>query len=634
MSPNSIKELFSNNRFAFTNTDLVLILDEYDFPALLFNSQSKEIICGNKQFVELSGIGNSELVHMKIDQLLIGKETKIQGEEVLYPMQLLNKNGTRISVSCKLKHIVDDGKTSLMMLFSSTKPSADLPDQQILEEIRLLFTKAMEGKLSEFLDYVVAEVGKLFRNQPIAVYLHDNNLLKNNNSTHIFPESLPVSELERIKDMDFWSPGKRILCEIHRLGRRKGLDGLLTVPLKSNNLKGLIITAVDREDFFISNHEKFEVFFAWIDQLIDLANDISQFQTEIAFLMNHTNALQAFVEHTNDMLLILNGEDIVEHVNKPFLRLMDYSSYEILNHRIYDFIDDDSMKKFLNDAKNNQKREELTVTLYDRGGKKHFMVIQIESLEYEKEIKKLLILTDTTRISQLEKSLMRLEKQSSLGESIADFAHDARNPLNNISTGLQLLRKIYGEDESLAESVDRMQSDCIRMSDLLESVLSFSRQNNEEFTRIELNSLIGNLFRKFENKFEKMNIQTSFKSATPDVYTLGDMRSLERVFINLINNSIESMEKNGGELAILIKDAPQNSHEIEISIADSGPGIPKEILDRIFEPYVSGKKTGTGLGLAIIKKIIDSHKGRIAIESFTSGTIFRIFLNKDLEEIS
>jgi len=54
---------------------------------------------------------------------------------------------------------------------------------------------------------------------------------------------------------------------------------------------------------------------------------------------------------------------------------------------------------------------------------------------------------------------MRLEKQSSLGESIADFAHDARNPLNNISTGLQLLRKIYGEDESLAESVDRMQSD-------------------------------------------------------------------------------------------------------------------------------------------------------------------------------
>jgi two-component system sporulation sensor kinase A len=172
------------------------------------------------------------------------------------------------------------------------------------------------------------------------------------------------------------------------------------------------------------------------------------------------------------------------------------------------------------------------------------------------------------------------------------------------------------------------------MSDLLESVLSFSRQNNEDFTRIELNSLIGTIYRKFENRFEKLNIQTSFKCSMSELYTVGDMRSLERVFINLINNSIESMDKNGGELAILVKENPNNAQEVEISIADSGPGIPKEILDRIFEPYVTGKKTGTGLGLAIIKKIIDSHQGKIAIESFTSGTIFRIFLIKVMEELS
>jgi PAS domain S-box-containing protein len=634
MSPNSIKDLFLDNRFAFRQIDLVLMLDEYDFPAFLFNTNSKEVICGNKLFVELSGIGNSELVHLKTNQLLIGEETNIQNEEVLYPMQLLKKNGMRIVVSCKVKHISDNGKITLMMLFPTTKPSKVLPDNQIFEVIRILFTKAIEGETSEFLTYVLEEGSKLFGHQPIALYLQDMNLLRNAKSDKIFPETLPSSELERIKEMDYWSPGKRILCEVHRIGRRAGLDGLLTVPLWGNDQRGLFIAAVDSEEFFITNQEKFEIFFYWVNQFIDLTSKISQFHAEIAFQINHLNALQEFVDHANDLMLIINDQDVVEHVNKPFLRVMGYSSYEIINHQISDFIDDDTVIDYLINPTIPQLGKDQTITLYNRMGERKTLSIHVENLEYDNGNKKLIIFTDTTYTTNLENSLTRLQKQSSLGESIADFAHDARNPLNNISTGLQLLRKVYGKEESIIESVDRMQSDCIRMSDLLESVLSFSRQNNEDFTRIELNSLIGTIYRKFENRFEKLNIQTSFKCSMSELYTVGDMRSLERVFINLINNSIESMDKNGGELAILVKENPNNAQEVEISIADSGPGIPKEILDRIFEPYVTGKKTGTGLGLAIIKKIIDSHQGKIAIESFTSGTIFRIFLIKAMEELS
>jgi signal transduction histidine kinase len=85
-------------------------------------------------------------------------------------------------------------------------------------------------------------------------------------------------------------------------------------------------------------------------------------------------------------------------------------------------------------------------------------------------------------------------------------------------------------------------------------------------------------------------------------------------------------------LSILIKDHVANKQEIEVSIADTGPGIPKEILERIFDPYVSGKKTGTGLGLSITKRMVDAHQGRIEVDSFTSGTIFRIFFIKDMEE--
>ena len=92
------------------------------------------------------------------------------------------------------------------------------------------------------------------------------------------------------------------------------------------------------------------------------------------------------------------------------------------------------------------------------------------------------------------------------------------------------------------------------------------------------------------------------------------------------------MEESGGELAILIKENPQNINEIEVSIADTGPGIPTEILEHIFEPYVSGKKTGTGLGLAISNRIVESHGGKINIESYTSGQYSVCFLIKSRRE--
>ena len=161
---------------------------------------------------------------------------------------------------------------------------------------------------------------------------------------------------------------------------------------------------------------------------------------------------------------------------------------------------------------------------------------------------------------------------------------------------------------------------------------SFARQDVEKFTTVDLAQLIANVYKRFEKKFDRKKIVANFSQMVESANILGDYRSLERIFINLINNSLESMEDAGGELSVLIKNHITNQQEIEVSIADTGPGIPKEILERIFAPYVSGKKTGTGLGLSITKRLVDAHQGRIDVDSFTSGTIFRIFFNKDLEE--
>jgi signal transduction histidine kinase len=112
------------------------------------------------------------------------------------------------------------------------------------------------------------------------------------------------------------------------------------------------------------------------------------------------------------------------------------------------------------------------------------------------------------------------------------------------------------------------------------------------------------------------------------------MRALEQVFTNLINNSIQAMSETGGNLVIRIQPGdgselglPPSMESIEVSIADTGPGIPAEIQEKIFQPFFTTTSTGTGLGLTIVKRIISLHNGAIKLESFPGGTIFRIFLH-------
>jgi two-component system, NtrC family, sensor histidine kinase AtoS len=107
-------------------------------------------------------------------------------------------------------------------------------------------------------------------------------------------------------------------------------------------------------------------------------------------------------------------------------------------------------------------------------------------------------------------------------------------------------------------------------------------------------------------------------------------RALEQVFINLISNSVNAMAEKGGSLGIKITetDDEEDRRYIQINLTDTGTGIPDEIKAHMFKPFVTGSKSGTGLGLAITQRIINAHKGKIEVDSYPGGTIFKIFLLK------
>ncbi|HSB65436.1 MAG TPA: ATP-binding protein, partial [Anaerolineales bacterium] len=202
--------------------------------------------------------------------------------------------------------------------------------------------------------------------------------------------------------------------------------------------------------------------------------------------------------------------------------------------------------------------------------------------------------------------------------------HEVKNPINNIFTGLQLLAINLSQDDPNQKNIARLEEDCERLTSLVKSSLTFVRPMEYKLETITLSQLISNLLDRWRSRLVKLNIKYQIQ-ADKSIPTIdGDYRALEQVFTNLINNAIEAMETAGGLLSIKIRHATEGDEQahIEVSISDTGPGIPAELREKIFEPFFTTKQHGTGLGLAIVKRIVTAHKGSISVNSILGGTNF------------
>jgi len=148
------------------------------------------------------------------------------------------------------------------------------------------------------------------------------------------------------------------------------------------------------------------------------------------------------------------------------------------------------------------------------------------------------------------------------------------------------------------------------------------------FVPVDMNLLIKRIVDRWMPRFTRLKVKLNYQMNPGLPKVLGDLRALEQVFINLISNAVEAMSNQGGVLSIRIAPNQElsNRPQLEVMISDTGPGIPDELRERIFEPFVTGKSKGTGLGLAITKRIISAHQGSIWVNSFPGGTMFHILL--------
>jgi two-component system, NtrC family, sensor kinase len=235
----------------------------------------------------------------------------------------------------------------------------------------------------------------------------------------------------------------------------------------------------------------------------------------------------------------------------------------------------------------------------------------------QEQIGRLIIFDDVTDRAELEQRLVQADKLSSIGLLAAGVAHEVNTPLAVISTYAQMLAKQVAEDSQKSVILDKIAKQTFRASEIVNSLLNFSRTSTTSFGDVALNRVIQETLSLLEHQLQKSGIQVhaDLDPKLPPVH--GNTGKLQQVFLNLFLNARDAMP-NGGTLEVRTW-AEESGAKIEV--ADTGHGIAPEHLHRIYDPFFTTKaaRKGTGLGLSVTYGIIQEHGGAIEVSNRRSG---------------
>jgi two-component system, NtrC family, sensor kinase len=241
------------------------------------------------------------------------------------------------------------------------------------------------------------------------------------------------------------------------------------------------------------------------------------------------------------------------------------------------------------------------------------------------QIGRLIIFDDITDRDELERQLVQADKLSSIGLLAAGVAHEVNTPLAVISTYAQMLAKQVSEDEQKSKLLDKIAKQTFRASEIVNSLLNFSRTSTTEFVELDVGKVIQETLNLVEHQLRKSAIEVKVDAQQGLPPVKGNAGKLQQVFLNLFLNARDAMEA-GGTLAIRVW---SEDGFARIDVADNGQGIQPENLARIYDPFFTTKaaRKGTGLGLSVTYGIVREHGGTIEVESrLGAGSRFRVEL--------
>jgi signal transduction histidine kinase len=255
------------------------------------------------------------------------------------------------------------------------------------------------------------------------------------------------------------------------------------------------------------------------------------------------------------------------------------------------------------------------------------------------------------RLERIQAEARRSERLAALGQLSAGLAHEIRNPLGVIKGSAEMLtKKLQAADPLSSELAGYISGEVNRLSALVSRFLDFARPLHAETRSMDVTMLLDRALKTVTEHWRNGASQIGEESPRrvapainverqyPEPHSMVplDENLCEQAFTNMVQNACEAMGADGGTLRVEVSPASRNGRRgVEVSVQDSGPGIPPELREQIFNPFVTTKKTGVGLGLSIVSKIMDEHQGSIrVVDGNEHGACFVLFFpaeeqNKD-----
>lgn len=218
-----------------------------------------------------------------------------------------------------------------------------------------------------------------------------------------------------------------------------------------------------------------------------------------------------------------------------------------------------------------------------------------------------------TQLLHTQSRLIQSEKLAALGELVVSITHEIKNPLVSIGGFARRLERNFKENSPEKKYIRIILKEVKRLENILNSTLIYSREISFPFQLCEVNRLLEEAISVLESEISERNIlvHREFSQDLPQV--LGDPPQLKQVFLNLLVNSLQAIDRDGEIVVKTCLREGKKERVVEVEVRDTGGGIPAEILENIFNPFFTTKQEGTGLGLAIAHKIITQHKGKIEV---------------------
>ena len=364
------------------------------------------------------------------------------------------------------------------------------------------------------------------------------------------------------------------------------------------------------------------------EHAVELGHEKRLVEKRTKELQESKNFLESLIDSSPNIVISTDLSDRILIFNKTAEKTFGYKEEDVLKRKV-DFLFKDMSSKVKRDPKYSPNPwDALCVKKNQTIFPASVRVSDIRNTT-GRSVAKLYLLSDLTEKKELQERLLFSEKLALYSELMGGIAHQLNNPLIGVvNFSEMLLKEMEGEDSKreLAETISKAGKECLR---IITTVLNCIKDPYLTFSKTDVHEVLTNslqaLREQFGENLNKMSIKTLMD---PNVLPIvGDGVQLKQCFLNILMNAIQAMQ-NGGSLQVETK-YDEMKKEVKIIFSDTGIGIPREYLNKIFLPFISLKKSSDrhGLGLSFAYQIVKNHTGRINVESEVGlGSTFTITL--------